>query len=70
MALISTSKLNKHVFYSQNAQRLDDSGRLFQAGWYFWDEVGLLGNGPYQSEQDAINGLKDYAENCLASGEE
>jgi len=31
-------------------------------GWYFWDEVGQLGGGPFHTESTAIGELRKYAQ--------
>ena len=33
--------------------------------WIFWDETWSLVYGPYASEQDARQRLKEYVEECL-----
>ena len=52
------SDMNPHVFWSPFGA-LCENTRL-KEGWYFWDEAGLLGGGPYHSEQQAINELNKY----------
>lgn len=37
-------------------------GRTIRGGWYFWDEVGLLGAGPYSSELDAKSAFDKFCE--------
>lgn len=38
----------------------DGFGKICKPGWYFFDEAGLLGGGPYPTEDDAIANLIEY----------
>lgn len=50
----------KTVFYNPPDNYLQEENT--PEGWYFWDEVGLLGGGAYKTEQEAIEALDKYAE--------
>jgi len=39
-------------------------------GWYFWDECGLIGGGPFATELLALDALRDYNRRISASNEE
>lgn len=42
-------------------------GHYAWPGWYFWDEVGLLGGGPYSTKDEARRKLNEYCLNALGS---
>jgi len=50
---------NQHVFWAPQGALVQD--QTLHQGWFFWDEVGLLGGGPYVSEAAAIKALQAYA---------
>lgn len=58
-AVIEDSKKNKHVFCVRKKGWLQ--GQKVKEGWYFWDEAGLLGSGPYATEKLASEALGEYA---------
>jgi hypothetical protein len=58
------SVYNKNVFWSPAGTQTEMDGPL-AGGWYFWDEAGLIGGGPYLSEQMAIDALSRYARDVL-----
>ena len=35
--------------------------------WYFWDEAGLLGGGPYPTEKACMVALEKYADQLYDS---
>lgn len=53
-----TSSKSRHVFWCPPGMLLQDQTAV--GGWYFWDEVGGLGGGPYLTEKAAIDGLDAY----------
>jgi hypothetical protein len=52
------SQENKYVFRLIEAYEIQGSMRA--PGWYYWDEAGQLGGGPYQDEDAAIVALNYY----------
>lgn len=50
----------KTVFYNPINNNIQEENK--PEGWYFWDELGLLGGGPYKTEEEAIEALNKYAE--------
>lgn len=49
----------EHIFWCPKGTCLEDSVTE-RDGWYFWDEVGHLGGGPYDTEQEAQRQLVEY----------
>ena len=47
-----------------------DGINYVEGKWYFWDETGSVGGGPYDSREDADAGLAYYAKTQLAPREE
>ena len=50
--------MDKNIFLVTHTTVIED--RVCQPGWYFWDETGGLGGGPYFSVDDAEKGLSNY----------
>lgn len=55
------STRSQHVFYASPGEKLEDT--TSPGGWYYWDEAGLLGGGPFATEDEAIAALDAYARN-------
>ena len=54
----------KHVFWVPQGTYYKSEGfgnDYLDEGWYFWDEAGLLGGGPYKTEEYASEKLDEYA---------
>ncbi len=51
------------VYFPEGTE--DDLGQPVNSGWYFWDEAGLLGWGPYDTKEQAREGLNEYCEVVL-----
>lgn len=64
------SSTNKHVFWCPKGTKLQANPEPSKRdGWYFWDEAGQLGGGPYDSEVEADHHLMRYVEEVLGIGE-
>lgn len=54
----------EHVVWFPEGSRVEEE--TIGGGWYFFDEVGLLGRGgPYLTEVEANDALREYAEVVL-----
>jgi len=49
-----------NVFWAPAGTTIQD--RVLYAGWYWWDEVGLLGGGPFPTDQLANEDMTKYME--------
>ncbi len=58
-AVIERSEKNDHVFCVRKKGWLQN--HKVKEGWYFWDETGMLGGGPYATEKLANEMLSEYA---------
>ena len=58
-----SSYLYKHVVWFAKGSLIEDE--VLDEGWYFWDESGMLGGGPYPTEVDAADQLKLYCYQVL-----
>lgn len=47
------------IFWCPKGTDLDDTPSRAD-GWYFWDEVGQLGGGPYPTENEAVASFGRY----------
>ena len=56
---MKTHKMNHNIFAISQPTVIE--GEIRQPGWYFWDEEGLLGGGPYFTSRDA----EIAANNCI-----
>ncbi len=56
---MTENEIEKHVFYVDQTKTIQD--RVCEPGYYFWDEAGLLGYGPYQTKEECIFSLNSYA---------
>ncbi len=57
------------VFHEDKEWHYAYGDEVLPPGWYFWDEVGLLGGGPYATEQECRERLSAYGKS-LMGGEE
>lgn len=53
--------LNKNVFHLIR-QCYEPLRGVLEPGFYFWDETGQLGGGPYPTDHEAVTKLEQYAE--------
>lgn len=51
----------RHVFKKEDSWTYESEPGLKSPGWYFWDEAGVYAYGPYNSHDEAAEGLLDYA---------
>ena len=63
--MIEDSKNYPHVFQLTETTELNGEDRPFAPGWYFWDEVGYVGGGPYETEEEANKQLDSYCYHYL-----
>lgn len=56
----SLQSKHKHVFWCPKGTDLDGTPSKVD-GWYFWDETGQLGGGPYPTEGEAHASLGRYS---------
>ena len=57
------SHLYPHIVWFADGTRMEDDD--LKEGWYFWDESGMLGGGPYGTELDAADQLNLYCRQVL-----
>jgi hypothetical protein len=56
------STKHDHVFWAPYGASCGvNDGETTRQGWYFWDEAGQLGGGPYETEDLAAEALSRYA---------
>lgn len=54
------------LFYSDgDASDFSEGSDRQEAGWYFWDEIGLYFYGPYKSEEEARQALSEYIRDII-----
>ena len=56
--MINSRNFEHVVWVPQGTSYESDS---LNEGWYFWDEIGNLGGGPYKTEKEAVDKLNEYA---------
>jgi len=57
----------RYIFWLPSGANLQGAERF--EGWYYWNECGLLGGGPYATELLALEALRDYNRRNSASNE-